>query len=98
MSVTLSVELGGRHVPLRDCDWVLWGPCGCPLGVTVGATNDGGIMQASEDAAWKAFYDRKRDIERAPRRGEHLELMTHECYCAEVSDRMLARCEHGSPA
>jgi len=28
MTVTLSAEIDGKHVPLTDCDWVLFGSCG----------------------------------------------------------------------
>src|SRR5581483_4991938 len=94
MSPAVSVELGGRQVPLRDCDWVLWAPCGCPAGVTVASTPDEGLVQDTEMAAWMAFYDDADEIIRAQRRGEHLELMTHERWSAEVADRMTGRCGH----
>lgn len=88
MSTRLAVEIDGVYVPLDDCDWVLWCPEGCPLGVTVGR------LSATEEAAWKALYQYKRDIGKARRHGQHLELMTHERYCREVSPRMLAGCTH----
>jgi hypothetical protein len=92
VSVTLLAEIGGEHIPLTDCDWVLWGPCGCPFGVSVA------IYSVTEEAAWKSFYERKRDIDRAQRRGERMELMAHARYRAEVADRMKARCGHGEAA
>jgi hypothetical protein len=98
VTLVISAEIDGRHVPLDKCDWVLWGPCGCPFGVTVGALRDSSIVNATEESAWKSFYDRKRDIERAQKRGEHMELMTHERWCAEVAGRMKTRCAHGEGA
>lgn len=86
--VTLSAEIGGQHVPLTACDWVLWAACGCPIGVSVAR------YSPTEDDAWKAFYDRKRDIERAQRQGERLELMTHARWCAEVMLLMTVPCTH----
>lgn len=88
MSVKLSAEIDGRNVPLHDCDWVLWGPCGCPFGVSVGR------YSPTEEMAWKSFYERKRDREKAQRSGERLELMSHQRWCDEVAERMKGRCPH----
>jgi hypothetical protein len=85
----LFAEIDGRHVSLNVCDWVLWGPCGCPFGVTVAR------YSLTEELAWKSFYDRKRDAERARRRGERMELITHQRWRDEVADRMRGRCPHG---
>ena len=84
----LFAKIGDEHVSLTKCDWVLWGPCGCPFGVTVAR------YAVTEDAAWKSFYETKREIAKAVRRGDHMELMTHDRYCAEVADRMRGRCPH----
>jgi hypothetical protein len=93
MTVTLSAEIDGKHVPLTDCDWVLFGSCGCPFGVSMAATNLG-VRAADEDAAWRCLFVTKREIDRAKSRGDRLELMSHERYCREVSDRMKVRCDH----
>jgi hypothetical protein len=93
VTITLSAEIGGEHVPLTECDWVLWRSCGCPQGVSK-AAGAHGVYAADEDAAWKEFYDLKRDRVRAQRKGLRLELMSHERYCHEVSERMKARCPH----
>lgn len=84
----LFAEIDGRHVSLAVCDWVLWGPCGCPFGVSMAR------YSPTEEAAWKSFYDRKRDAERARRRGERMELVTHQRYCDEIAGRMRGRCPH----
>jgi hypothetical protein len=90
-----TAEVDGQTVPLADCVWVLWLPCGCPRGVTVARS------APTEDDAWKAFYDgrgRWQEIAHAIRRGERMELMTHARYSAEVYERMLARCPHQGSA
>jgi hypothetical protein len=89
VTARLYAEIGGTPVPLDQCDWVLWASCGCPKGVTVAA------YAATEDDAWRAFYDYKRDIAKAQRQGMRLELMTHARYSAEVCDRMFIACPHG---
>ena len=90
MSTRLAVEIDGTYVPLDECDWVLWGPCGCPFGVTVGR------LSPTEVDAWKHFCDRKRDIGRAKRNGQHLELVTHQRWCDEIAERMKFPCPHNA--
>jgi hypothetical protein len=89
MSTRLAVEIDGTYVPLDTCDWVLWGPCGCPWGATLARS------APTEDAAWKEFYDRKRERDKAQRDGCFLEVMTHERWSREVAERMKTRCTHG---
>lgn len=90
MSHQLAVQIGGKYVPLAECDWVLWGSCGCPFGVTVGRS------APTPGDAWKALFGRKREIARAQRQGQHLELMTHRRWCDEVAGRMKDRCPHAA--
>ena len=91
-SAGLAAFIDGEYVPLSKCDWVLWGACGCPFGVTVAS------YAPTEDDAWKAFCDYKREIAKAQRRGDRLELMTHERYSREVYPRMTVRCPHAEKA
>lgn len=88
MAVRLLAEIDGLAVPLSDCDWVKWAPCGCPTGVTVAR------YAVTEAEAWKAFYDRKRDIDRAQRQGYRMELVTHARWGAEIKPKMTTRCPH----
>lgn len=90
--MNLFVQIEGDHVPIEKCDWVLWGACGCPYGVTVAR------YAPTEEEAWKSFYDRKRDRERDQRKGYRIELITHERWCLEVMERMKARCTHTGQA
>ena len=92
MTATLAAQIDGEYVPLDKCDWVLWGECGCPFGVTLAS------YAPTEDDAWKALFEYKREITKAKRRGDHLELMTHERYSREVCDRMRVRCPHAEVA
>jgi hypothetical protein len=46
---------------------------------------------AREEAAWRTFFDRKRERDKARRDGHRIALMTHERCRAEVT---LARCPH----
>lgn len=90
MTTAPAAEINGHQVSLAVCDWVLWAPCGCPIGVTVARS------ARTEDAAWRAFYDYKREIAVARQLGARMELMTHERWSAEVMARMKARCPHGT--
>ena len=86
------VELGGKTVPLADCNWVEWAPCGCPVGTAAGRN------VATEEDAWTDFYPQEADRESAQRQGYRWELMTHDRWSAEVADRMIAGCPHVGPA
>jgi hypothetical protein len=83
----LLTELDGQTVPLADCDWVLFAPCGCPVGCCVAD------IAPTEDQAWREFYDHKRERDRA-RRDHRMVLMTRERWAAEVMPAMRARCPH----
>lgn len=86
----LLVEIDGETLPLRSCDWVKWAPCGCPVGVSVAGEG----LAVTEDDAWRSFYDRKRDSDRARRQGYRMELIPHARYGTEIMPRMLASCPH----
>lgn len=79
----LMVELEGRTVPLNGCQYVLWEACGCPRGVTV-ASEGPPEPVITEDDAWRMFFDRKRDRDRAQRDGLRIELMTKDRWSREV--------------
>ena len=86
----LHAEISGQLVPLSDCDWVKWAPCGCPVGVA----RAGEDFAVTEEDAWSEFYDRKRDSDRARRAGARMELVTQARWAAEIMPLMLARCQH----
>ena len=84
----LLAEIDGEAVPLADCDWVLWAPCGCAPGVLVARE------AATEDAAWREFYPKKRDRDRMQRDGYRMELVTHARWREEISELMRTPCPH----
>lgn len=89
----LLIELEGKIVPVADCDWVLYAPCGCPIGLTVAAA------APTEDPAWESHYPRKRERDARRRDGYRMELMTRDRWAAEVMPAMRAGCQHQpSPA
>jgi len=94
MSARIVAEIDGKHVPLEECSWVMWGPCGCPWGVTM-AGERGSYQVITEEDAWKQFYDRKRERDLARKCGTRMELMTFARWKAEVSERMQTVCTHG---
>jgi len=77
-------------VPLSKCDWVQWARCGCPAGVTLAGEG----FAVTEQDAWKEFYERKRDVDRARKSGERMELVTHDRWGAEIMPLMTAPCPH----
>lgn len=85
--MALMVELEGRTVPLNGCQYVLWEACGCPRGVTV-ASEGRPEPVVTEDDAWRMFFDRKRDRDRAQRNGLRMELMTKDRWSREVMPLM----------
>lgn len=84
----LLTEIDGQAVPLDECDWVLWMPCGCAGGVTVAR------LSLTEEDAWKEFFDRKRDRDRKRRQGYRMELVTQERWKSEISESMRKECPH----
>jgi hypothetical protein len=99
----LMIQLdGGLAVPLRECDWVFYHPCGCPRGVTMAQIGD--IVLYDEESAWRDFFeqDYKREtdalIKRERKRGVTARLMTHAQYKTDVHPAMTAPCPHGLAA
>jgi hypothetical protein len=89
VTTTVYAQISGLMVPVNDCDWVLFGPCGCPWGVATGRHHP------TEEQAWEAFYEDTDDQGATDRaRGVRLELMTHARYSADVYDRIRKGCNH----
>lgn len=87
----LLVTLPGQDkpIPLADCEWVLWDSCGCAAGAMYASA------APTEDAAWREWYPRKRDRDRA-RRTQRLEVMTRARWAQEVAPTMATPCPHRS--
>lgn len=88
----LLVRIDGNAVPLRDCAWVEYAPCGCAVGVMVAAMSDGSRALPTEDDARRHLDPKKRDRDKAIRQGYRLELMTMTRYRAEID--LAVRCPH----
>ncbi|GAA2107648.1 hypothetical protein [Streptomyces synnematoformans] len=90
----LLVRVDGTAVPLSDCVWVMFRPCGCPCGVLTAAYGD--IAHATEAQAWHEFFPTKREREKYQRQGLRLELMVFDRYRREID--LAAKCPHGKSA
>lgn len=55
MSVFLAVN--DKPVPIEDCSWYYYAPCGCCIGATL-AVVDGFKPLVTEDDAWRDFFAR----------------------------------------
>lgn len=86
----LKVEIDGVTVPLDDCDWVLWAPCGCPWGVT----KAGSDYCTKEDEVWRIHFSTARAVESAKKKGYSIELVTHEKWNAEIVGPFRNECPH----
>ena len=104
MTVTLTAVIGAKNVPLTDCDWVLWKPCGCAQAVSVAQIP--GVTVADEDTAWTHFADVEglngddldealEEIADQKAAGWRVELITH-ARCKSVLDGWGKPCPHGS--
>lgn len=92
----------GQTVPLADCEWVFYEPCGCPRGVMAAVILDRPMHD--EDTAFYEFFDDgyKRTtaaaVKRERKRGVTAELMSVERYRAEVNPRLRGKCPHAKAA
>lgn len=86
----LMVQIDGQTLPLTDCVWITWAPCGCPVGALTAAYGD--EAHATEQQAWQEKYPLKRERDRYQRQGYRLELMGWPRYRAEIN--LAARCPH----
>jgi hypothetical protein len=100
---TLLTVIGAKNVPLADCDWVLWSPCGCAQAVSVAQIP--GVTIADEDTAWANFSDlggledealdeALEEMAAQKAAGWRVELITHE-RCKAVLDGWGKPCPHG---
>ena len=87
------VEIDGQTLPLNDCAWVEYRPCGCPCGVLTAAFGDTAF--ATEEQARTEFTPLKRDRDRAIKRGFTLQLVTFEHYRRHID--ILGRCDACKP-
>ncbi|MFJ9740874.1 hypothetical protein [Streptomyces sp. NPDC101166] len=88
----LLIRLNDQTVPLHDCCWIEWAPCGCAVSVVMAAMDDGSRALPTEDAARRHLEPNKRNRDKQIRQGYRLELMAMDRYRAEVD--LAIRCPH----
>ena len=88
----LLILIDDKPVPLHDCAWVEYAPCGCAVSVVVAAMHDGTRALPTEEDARRHLEPNKRVRDKQVRQGYRLELMTMDRYRAEVD--LAIRCPH----
>lgn len=78
----LLVEIDGQTVPLSECHWVLYQPCGCPTGTMYAD------YAPTEEAAWKEFFPTKRERDRRQRAGYRFELVARQRWHDDVMPKL----------
>lgn len=84
------VVIDDKTLPLTNCVWITWAPCGCPCGALTAAFGDEAF--ATEEQAWREKYPLKRERDRYQRQGYRLELMGWDRYCKDID--LAVRCPH----
>jgi hypothetical protein len=70
MSVFLAVD--GKPVPIEDCSWYYYAPCGCCYGATI--AQSGGRVLATEEDAWRDFWSRSDQRRKKQAAGYRFEI------------------------
>jgi hypothetical protein len=91
---TLLVQIDDQTLPLADCVWVEYRPCGCACSV-MNADWGGGVVFATEDQARRELTPLKRERDKAIKQGFTLKLVTFTYYREAVS--LTASCEQCKP-
>ncbi|MBV2364284.1 hypothetical protein [Streptomonospora nanhaiensis] len=88
----LAVMIDDTPVPLADCHWVMWAPCGCPVAVCT--TTVGEEVTATVDQAWARFYAMDAGAREDRQAGYTVSLVSRRRWDQEVSPRLGAPCPH----
>lgn len=86
----LKVDIDGQTLPLTNCVWITWAPCGCPCGALTAAFGDEAF--ATEEQAWREKFPTKRERDKYQRQGYRIELMGWDRYRKDIN--LAARCPH----
>lgn len=76
----IYVDIDGKPVPLKDCDWIMTEACGCIIAVTIAMHHNGDLIAATAEQAHKEIRPTKRERDRDLRRGRSVRLITHEAF------------------
>ena len=87
---TLLVQINDQTLPLTECVWITWAPCGCPCGALTAAYGD--TAHATEEQALNAIYETKRERTKYVKQGYRVELMGWDRYRAEID--LTGKCPH----
>lgn len=71
--MSVYLEVAGQPVPIDDCSWYYYAPCGCCYGATLAMVDGGSRALVSEEDAWREFVsraDRRREKKAAGYRFE----------------------------
>ncbi|WP_030917475.1 hypothetical protein [Streptomyces sp. NRRL B-24720] len=90
----LMVQIDDQTVPLTNCVWITWAPCGCPCGALTAAYGD--TAHATESQALAEIWPTKRERTKYTRQGYRVELMGWDRYRADVD--LAAKCPHEATA
>jgi hypothetical protein len=88
-----SVVINGERLPLHECNWTMFAPCGCVSGVMVADLSDRRYQRdaiTTVEQAWEHMYDSRIERERDQKRGFRFELMPR----CESIDLMKGDCQH----
>ncbi|MEU8839999.1 hypothetical protein AB0D97_12830 [Streptomyces roseus] len=81
---TLLVQIEGQTLPLANCVWVEYQPCGCPCSVMNADWGDG-MVYATEEQARREMYPLKRERDKSIKQGFALKLVTFAYYREAVN-------------
>lgn len=91
---TILVQIDDQTLPLKDCVWAEYRPCGCACGVMTADWGDDEVF-ATEQQAWQEMYPLKRERDQAIKKGFTLKLVTFAYYRQSVD--ITASCELCKP-
>lgn len=83
------LELAGKPVPIDDCSWYYYAPCGCCYGATL--ANHGNKSLLTDDDAWQDFWGHANRIRKKKAAGYRFELGLRQ----EAQQRLGVECTHG---
>lgn len=84
-----TARIDGQTLPLADCVWAIWAPCGCPAGELAATCWDKTF--ATEQQAWAEIHPDHRERQQRQRQGYRLQLTSRDQ--ADAIDPM-APCPH----
>lgn len=86
--MSIFLEVDGQAVPLQDCSWYSYSPCGCCSGVMMAESGDD--VYATEEQAWAHFEPNTALRKRDQSRGLRLEIGLRR----EVQAKLVMDCPH----